>query len=174
MFFGTFKENPKNAITSVVNSKAFSDKINGIKIKVGKSLDNSNKPTKNNTKPPINLKDNKHLYAYNSRGKRDPFVRYDASNNNSKDEKVDKDATPLEKFDISKLKLTAIISSGDIPKAVIEDADGKGFFVEKGANIGLNNGVITDILQDKIIITETQVDFTGQKKVRTIEMKLRK
>lgn len=174
LFFGTFKENPKNAIASVVNSKAFSDKINEIKIKVGKSLDNSNKPTKNNTKPPINLKDNKHLYAYNSRGKRDPFVRYDASNNNSKDEKVDKDATPLEKFDISKLKLTAIISSGDIPKAVIEDADGKGFFVEKGANIGLNNGVITDILQDKIIITETQIDFTGQKKVRTIEMKLRK
>ena len=59
LFFGTFKENPKNAIASVVNSKAFSDKINEIKIKVGKSLDNSNKPTKNDTKPPINLKDNK-------------------------------------------------------------------------------------------------------------------
>ena len=125
-----------------------------------------------NSQTPTKAIENTKVYTYSSSGKRDPFVRYDANANIKQDEI--KPDSPLEQIDISKLKLTAIISSGENPKAVIEDINGKGFFVEKGAKIGINNGVITDILQDKIIITETQTDFTGQKKIRTLEMTLRK
>jgi Tfp pilus assembly protein PilP len=39
--------------------------------------------------------------------------------------------------------------------------------------IGLNSGDVVDIQTDKIIVIETSFDFTGQKKTRTIELKLR-
>lgn len=141
-----------------------------------KNNDKNNKKAispKNDNQKNVKLDVDSPKYTYNPTGKRDPFVKYDAiSKNNSNNS--DSGNTPLEKLDLKQLKLTAIMSVGDNPKAVVEDNNGKGFFVEKGTKIGLNNGIISDILTDKIIITETLVDFTGQKKIRTFEMTLRK
>ena len=38
--------------------------------------------------------------------------------------------------------------------------------------IGPNNGEVTDILPGKIVVVETQTDFTGQKQTRTFEIEI--
>lgn len=108
-------------------------------------------------------------YVYDSTGKRDPFRSFNLAPQNSKDAAK----TPLEKYDIGQLKLTAVLEGFDEPKIVIENAAGRGFTVGKGAKIGTNGGEIADIQKDRILILETSTDFTGQTSTRTIEMRLR-
>ena len=108
-------------------------------------------------------------YVYNATGKRDPFRPFNFAPkvNDSTDK------TPLEKYSISQLKLTAVLGSGDDASAMVENAVGKGFTVKKGTKIGNTNGEVVEILPDKILILEQSVDFTGETKNRTVEMRLR-
>lgn len=106
-------------------------------------------------------------YVYDPLGKRDPFRPFDMS------PKLPPGATALERYDIGQLKLTAVLNIGGEPTANVENAAGKGFLVKKGAKIGLKGGEVVEILQDKLLILETETDFTGQAKTRTIELKLR-
>lgn len=108
-------------------------------------------------------------FVYDPTGKRDPFQPFDFAPKNAEDQ----EKTPLERYTIGQLKLTAVLEGFDQPKAVVENAAGKGFTVGKGTKIGTNGGEIVDIQKDKILILETEVDFTGQKKTHTVEMKLR-
>ena len=174
LILGLYAINVFSGITKNVSNKFVEEIVKNDLIGKGlKKITNDISSNKiKNSQSPTKVIESTKVYTYNSSGKRDPFVRYDA-NANIKQDEINSES-PLEQIDINKLKLTAIIYSGETPKAVIEDQNGKGFFVEKGTNIGLQNGVISEILKDKIIITETQTDFTGQKKIRNIEMTLRK
>ena len=108
-------------------------------------------------------------FIYDPTGKRDPFRPFDFSPHQAEDETK----TPLERYDINQLKLTAVLTSEEDPSATVENAAGKGFIVKKGTKIGFNSGEVVEILKDRVLILETSIDFTGQKKTRTIEMKLR-
>ncbi len=108
-------------------------------------------------------------YAYDPTGKRDPFRPF-----NFAPKVVDMSGkTPLEKYAIGQLKLTAVLGTGDSASAMVENAVGKGFTVNKGTKIGNNEGEVIEILPDKILILEKSIDFTGQAKNRTVEMRLR-
>jgi len=80
--------------------------------------------------------------------------------------------TPLQKYEISQLKLVAIItgSAGNI--ALVEDQAGKGYFLKKGTEIGKNDGKVKQILKDKVIIEEVYEDVFGQKKISEISLSL--
>jgi len=80
--------------------------------------------------------------------------------------------TPLEKVDLSQLKLVAIIRalSGNI--ALVEEASGKGYVIKKGTYIGTRSGKVGKILPDRIIVEEESQDFSGKVSVREIEVKL--
>ena len=108
-------------------------------------------------------------YVYEPAGKREPFRPFDLS------PKVmdDPTKTPLERYDIGQLKLTAVIAGTEFPAATVENQAGKGFIVRKGTKIGLFSGEVVEILPDRIKILETSTDFTGQKKTNVIEMVLR-
>lgn len=108
-------------------------------------------------------------YVYDPTGKRDPFAAYDVSPQGAADETK----TPLERYAIGELKLTAVMKGFDEPTAFVENSLGKGFSVKKGTKIGNNGGEVIEILPDKLLILETEIDFTGQKKSRTLEMRLR-
>ncbi len=107
-------------------------------------------------------------YVYDPSGKRDPFLPF-----NLAPETEDLTKTPLERYDIGQLKLTAVLAGIDNPTAMIENQAGIGFQAKKGTKIGTSGGEVVDILPDKILILETTTDFTGETKTRTIEMKLR-
>jgi len=107
-------------------------------------------------------------FVYDPTGKRDPFMPFDLSPKRSAG------ATPLEQYAFEELKVTAILNNGDTPKAIIEDSTGKGFTVGKGTKVGLNGGEIVEILPNKVVILESETDFTGEKKNRTTELLLRR
>jgi len=108
-------------------------------------------------------------FVYDPAGKRDPFRPFDFS---PKESELD-DLTPLERYDIGQLKLTAVLDGFDEPTAVVENAAGRGFTVKRGAKIGSNGGVISEILKDKLVVVETTTDYTGVTKSRTVEMLIR-
>lgn len=109
-------------------------------------------------------------YSYNPAGKPDPFkpfIQLTPSKEASRGGRL----TPLQKYDISQLKLVAIIT---IPKgnnvALVEDSAGKGYFLKKGTVIGKNDGKVKSILKDKVIIQEVYQDIFGQTKVNEIPL----
>ncbi len=111
-------------------------------------------------------------YSYNPAGKPDPFKPFIqlASRGGSRTAP----ATPLQKFDISQLKLVAIITTSEGNIALVEDATGKGYFLKKGTWVGRNDGKVTKILKDTVIIQEVYQDIFGQTKTNDISLSLHK
>jgi len=82
--------------------------------------------------------------------------------------------TPLEKLDLSQLKLVGIILSDNGNKAMIEDAAGKGYVLKEDTYIGRNSGKVTRILKDKVIIEEEMENNDGRLIIFQRELKLNK
>jgi len=108
-------------------------------------------------------------YSYDPTGKKDPFkpfLQVTSAKGSSKNTQL----TPLEKYEISQLKLVAIISTPEGNVALIEDSTGKGYFLKKGTGIGKNDGKVTKILKDTVIIEETYQDIFGKTKTSEISL----
>ena len=82
--------------------------------------------------------------------------------------------TPLEKLDLSQLKLVGVIMSPDGNKALVEDSSGKGYTLSKGTYIGINAGKVVEIQKDRIIIEEEREDAMGNVIIQRKELKLNK
>ncbi|MDI7258740.1 MAG: pilus assembly protein PilP [Thermodesulfobacteriota bacterium] len=112
-------------------------------------------------------------YQYNPAGKPDPFkpfIQLTPVRELSRTTPV----TPLQKYDISQLKLVAIISTPEGNVALVEDSAGKGYFVKKGTEIGRNDGKVTRILKDRLIIEEIYQDIWGKTKTDEVSLFLHK
>ncbi len=110
-------------------------------------------------------------YSYNPLGKPDPFKPF-IQISPIKEAKRTVPLTPLQKYEISQLKLVAIILAPEDNVAMVEDSTGKGYIVKKGTLIGKNDGKVVKILKDKIIIEEPYQDVLGQTKVNEVIMPL--
>lgn len=108
-------------------------------------------------------------YVYDPRGKRDPFQAFDFTPQFA----GKSSGTPLESYPYEDLKITAIMKGFGEPKAIVEDPSGKGHTITVESKIGNYGGKVVKIEDDKILILETIVDFTGEKQTRTVEMFLR-
>jgi type IV pilus assembly protein PilP len=112
-------------------------------------------------------------FSYNPAGKPDPFkpfIQLTAVREASRNVPL----TPLQKYEVSQLKLVAIISLPEGNIALVEDATGKGYFVKKGTLIGKNDGKVTKILKDKVVVEEVYQDVFGQTKTNEISLLLHK
>ena len=109
-------------------------------------------------------------YRYDPKGKPDPFRSFVKTFLTRT--KVESATTPLERFDLSQLRVTAIVWGNDLPKALIEDPSGKGYIVASGTAIGKNKGRITRIDDNLVLVKETYVDFSGKSSSKDIEMRL--
>ena len=122
--------------------------------------------------------ENKFPPLYDPEGKIDPFVSLirerteSAAAKNQKKKRVPR--TPLEKMDISQVKLSAIIRAHSGNKALVEEASGKGYVITKGTYIGTNSGTVIDILKDRIIVKEETENVLGQTVIKNRELKLQK
>jgi type IV pilus assembly protein PilP len=108
-------------------------------------------------------------YTYNPVGKPDPFKPF-IQMTSIKEYSKNTLLTPLQKYEISQLKLVAIIVAPEGNIAMVEDLLGKGFFLKKGTEIGKNDGKVKKILLDKVIIEEVYEDSLGQKKTNEISL----
>ncbi|MBI5592301.1 MAG: pilus assembly protein PilP [Deltaproteobacteria bacterium] len=118
--------------------------------------------------------------SYNPEGKIDPFVPLlkdeplkglpDVKTKTEKREPT----TPLERIDLSQLKLTAIMRTQSGFKAMVEESTGKGYIVAVGTYVGIHSGKVTNILKDRIIVEEEIEDAMGNVTNRNSELKFQK
>lgn len=75
---------------------------------------------------------------------------------------------PLEKYDISELKLKAILYDPKNPLALVEDPEGNTYLLKRGDKIGKNNGKITRISRDNVYIIEKYEDIFGNTRTNEV------
>jgi Tfp pilus assembly protein PilP len=120
--------------------------------------------------------------VYNPEGKVDPFLPIfrdepaaPVAKPNKKDQRIKRiPSTPLEKLDLSQLKLVGIIQSKKGNKGLVEEASGKGYIISKGTYIGNRSGKVVEILNDKVIIEEESENAFDGVTVCKKELKLQK
>lgn len=108
-------------------------------------------------------------YHYDPTGKRDPFVSFVKS---LVREQAGAVASPLERFDLSQLTVSAIVWGTEKPRALVLDPQGKGYIVGEGTPIGKNDGKIVRIGDNTVVVKETYVDFLGKATTKDIEMRV--
>jgi len=121
---------------------------------------------------------------YNPVGKVDPFkplvkdkqvaVAVPASGGETVDKRKRAHLTPLEKVDLSQLKLDGVILASSGNRAMVSDATGKGYVVTAGTYIGIYSGRVVEILPDKIVIEEEVENIFGKISLRRREMNMQK
>jgi type IV pilus assembly protein PilP len=81
---------------------------------------------------------------------------------------------PLERFDLSALKLMGIVWGGQSRRALVRAPDGKGYFVTIGMYMGQNGGRIIAIEEDHLILEEKHRDPEGKVLGKTLTLPLRR
>lgn len=116
---------------------------------------------------------------YDPKGKIDPFVplfrtSVGEQTKNKQRPKGRLPLTPLEKIDLSQLKLVGIINGPREKLALVEEASGKGYIVRKGTYMGVHAGKVVEILNDKIQVEEEIANVLGKTTRRMRELTLQK
>ena len=94
-------------------------------------------------------------FDYDTRGRRDPFIQ-PIPDRPMEQQQVHGPLLPLQKFDLSQLRLVGIIWDVKRPKAMIKDPTGYTHLVSTNTRIGPRNGYIAVIREGEIVVVETQ------------------
>lgn len=110
-------------------------------------------------------------YTYNAVNRRDPFKTYfdELSQNEQQDQT---NLTELQKIDLDKLKLVAVVVGTATPMAMVEDPAGRGHTVKIGTLVGKRLGQVKHIRRGEIVVQEEFRDFTGKRIPQLKELKL--
>jgi len=117
----------------------------------------------------------KETYSYNPFGKPDPFkpfIEIETAEKKKKEERKTQAATsifPLQRQDTENYRVVGIAGDQDHRVAIVEDEAKKFYPLHKGTRIGLNNGKVVDILQDRVIVEEYE-----EGKAKRVTLKLHK
>lgn len=121
--------------------------------------------------------------GYSPAGKVDPFLPLFEEQPAAPEETADAQKqkkkrrmplTPLERVDLSQLKLVGIIQAPSGNKALVEEASGKGYIIKKGTFIGIRAGRVLEIQKDRVVVEEEVENVLGQFTLETKELKLQK
>ncbi|MEW6264435.1 MAG: pilus assembly protein PilP [Thermodesulfobacteriota bacterium] len=80
--------------------------------------------------------------------------------------------TPLQRLELSQVKLVAIVVAGESTRALVEDATGLGYIIKKGTPIGRRQGKVLAIHPDRVEVEEIVRDFKGDQKTIVSQLKL--
>ena len=111
-------------------------------------------------------------YAYDPKGKRDPFRSFEWEQLKLEMLASD-DRGPLENFDVMQLSVVGVVWKNDNARALIQDPSGMTYIIGEGARIGKNDGRVTGIADNLVVVEETYVDTMGEKTTKDIEMRIR-
>lgn len=116
-------------------------------------------------------------YKYNPAGKPDPFKPYIVDEISAKKKLEMPKAlpiNPLQRAGIEQFKLVGIAIDEHSRIAMVTDTKGKFYPIFVGTYIGLHNGRVVEILQDRVIVEETIKAEAKHAKTRRGAIKLRK
>lgn len=80
--------------------------------------------------------------------------------------------SPLERYELSQLKLVGIVWDIKEPRAMVEDGAGLGYVVKIGSPIGSNDGKVKAIQRNEVVVEEFYSDDYGARKKREVGIKL--
>jgi Tfp pilus assembly protein PilP len=103
-------------------------------------------------------------------GRRDPFRPFTLNTRAARRSR--ENLSPLERYELSQLRLVGVVWKIKDPNALVEDTTGLGYIVRVGTPIGTNDGKVKAIKPDEIVIEETYVDLLGAKKQREVNIRL--
>jgi type IV pilus assembly protein PilP len=109
-------------------------------------------------------------FQYDPTGKRDPFRSFILDRLNELEDGM---KGPLEQFDLSQLDVVGIVWHANRRRALIEDPSGRGYVVQEGTAVGKNEGHVTRIDDNLVMIREIYVDYVGEKTTKDIPMRVR-
>ena len=106
-------------------------------------------------------------YTYDPKSRRDPFASMVKllKLNQAKGE-----LPPLQRLELSDVKLIGIVSDASGYYGLIQTPDGKGYTVRVGTLMGTNNGTIKTISEQRIVVAEPIIGITGKMTTRDIEI----
>lgn len=132
-------------------------------------MSGSDAPTLLDSKPVDSLMDKE--YIYDPTGKRDPFRPYNLRVE-KKTEVPPEELTPLQRYNLSQLKLTAIIydSEKGTGIAMVEAPDKKGYNIIVGSEVG--GGRVIRITETDVQVEMSYEDFYGntEKRIETLKI----
>jgi Tfp pilus assembly protein PilP len=119
------------------------------------------------------------LYRYRPEGRRDPFESLVKEKPPEgplipMSDHATRPRGPLERFDISALKLVGILWGQLGRRALIRAPDNKGYFVTVGTYMGENGGQVIGINDDRLMIEEKYKDTEGNIVGKTLNLPLRR
>jgi type IV pilus assembly protein PilP len=103
-------------------------------------------------------------YSYDPSGRRDPFKPVGLEVQVPGAARLD--LPPLQRVGLTELSLIGIIWGGFGYSAMVQTPDGKGYTIKRGTRIGPNNGVVSAITENALIVQEQYSDVYGKKQVR--------
>lgn len=112
-------------------------------------------------------------YAYDPRGKRDPFRSFILDRVKELADAAQQERGPLEQFELGQLALVAVVWNVNRARALVQDPSGRAYVVEEGARIGKNDGKVIRIDDNLVAVRETYVDYLGERTTKEIEMRIR-
>ncbi|MBI5043389.1 MAG: pilus assembly protein PilP [Nitrospirae bacterium] len=107
-------------------------------------------------------------YVYDPTGKRDPFRSAILGESLRGKETL----PPLQRREISELKLIGIAWDKYGYNAMLETPDSKGYTIKVGTIVGPKKGVVKKITKRTVVIEEKYMDIIGEMKTREIIMEL--
>ncbi len=120
------------------------------------------------------------IKKYDTMGRVDPFVPLlnekteESVQATPEAKKPKRILTPLEKMEVSQLKLVAVVKVKGRHIAMVEESSGKGYEVVVGTYMGRHQGRVSEITRDGILIKEYVKNFKGVRKERIQEIKFHK
>lgn len=117
-------------------------------------------------------------YTYNPKGKPDPFKPLVVEKPETPltlkkvAEVVTEPGTPLERLELSQIKLVALIWGVREPRAMVEDGAGKGYVIMSGTPIGRNKGKVAQITSAGVVVSERYETAAGKFSTREVTLKL--
>ncbi|MCK9264509.1 MAG: pilus assembly protein PilP [Desulfobulbaceae bacterium] len=104
-----------------------------------------------------------------------PFIEPEVATKVDPNEIIEEEVelTGMQLFEPGQLALVAVMFAGEKKIAMVEDVTGKGYVIHEGVLIG-RHGVVSEIREDQVIVTETARTRAGNEIVTTVVMRLKK
>ena len=112
--------------------------------------------------------------VYDATGLRDPFRSFEWERKEIAAQDANMVGGPLEQFDVSQLSVIAVVWKTGSARALVEDPAGQSYIIGKGTRIGKNEGTVTEIDDNLVVVNETYEDYLGNVTKKDIEMRIRR